>query len=446
MRRRGIQLPSRRRSRLRLAICGLALVAALALPVASATADRGRLDPHFGKQGRTVVPLELEIPKLWYAPQVSAASAPGGETVVAAGSLLIRLRADGRVDTGFATAGFFDASAAFGVPVDIAGIAVDGEGRVVAVATTGPTSQAMILRLTADGTLDPSFGSGGVLSTDFGLPPPIGGPLPAVLSTHVAIDPQGRVLVSGTHLEAIPYCSLFGGYAARLLGDGSLDSSFGSGGVVAFSTTTLSLVEAMGLSSEGSPLLIGRREGCKEIEPPPFSVTQLDGSGVADPAFDSSAAQVGQEMPRGITVDGSGRIIVLEPTGVFRLLPSGRPDPAFGRRGYAAVHIGSRQSKLSGVAVTPGEGLVLTGTFVHYWEGRPEPRRRAVLIRLGSRGRQDMRLGRGGVVRAAYGKPSNVAGREVLLDRHGEATVVGLVRNQRLPTGQGVALFRFQLR
>ncbi len=57
-----------------------------------------------------------------------------------------------------------------------------------------------------------------------------------------------------------------------------------------------------------------------------------------------------------------------------------------------------------------------------------------------------MRLGRGGVARFAYGKPSNVSGRGVLLNRDGEATVVGLVRNQRLPTGQGVALFRFQLR
>src|SRR4029453_14887797 len=79
-----------------------------------------------------------------------------------------------------------------------------------------------------DGTLDRSFGAGGKVSTDFGL---LQQGYSFALAHSLALQPDGRIVVAGE--------ATFGTFnaqadfaLARYNSDGTLDSSFGTGGKV----------------------------------------------------------------------------------------------------------------------------------------------------------------------------------------------------------------------
>ncbi|HNN47780.1 MAG TPA: delta-60 repeat domain-containing protein, partial [Marmoricola sp.] len=102
-------------------------------------------------------------------------------------------------------------------------IAVYPDGRfVVAGAAKGNplvdnTYQFGVVRFNADGTRDSSFGTDGVVLTNNGLFHD--------RATAVVIQPDGKIVVSG-------YCFGDDFFTIRLNQNGSLDSSFGSGGKV----------------------------------------------------------------------------------------------------------------------------------------------------------------------------------------------------------------------
>ena len=83
--------------------------------------------------------------------------------------MVARLNADGSFDTTFGDAGWVRADV--GPHDDLPrAVAVQADGRIVVAAQlsapTGPPDFAL-LRYLADGTLDPTFGTGGVLRVDF---------------------------------------------------------------------------------------------------------------------------------------------------------------------------------------------------------------------------------------------------------------------------------------
>jgi uncharacterized delta-60 repeat protein len=101
------------------------------------------------------------------------------------------------------------------------GLAVQPDGRIVvfgtAIVGTFPNSswEFVVMRLSASGALDPTFGSGGRVR--FGFP---GGD--EIAGGGVEIDPQGRIVVVGYHDEDA--------VIARLLPGGALDPSFAGSG------------------------------------------------------------------------------------------------------------------------------------------------------------------------------------------------------------------------
>ena len=107
------------------------------------------------------------------------------------------------------------------------GVVVQPDGRIVAsgfalvAAGEGTDTVFMTARYLVDGTLDPSFGTGGIVHTDF----------PEErhdASRGVILQPDGKLVVHGNT----------GGHmaAARYLSDGSLDTSFGGDGTVVLLT------------------------------------------------------------------------------------------------------------------------------------------------------------------------------------------------------------------
>jgi uncharacterized delta-60 repeat protein len=97
----------------------------------------------------------------------------------------------------------------------------DGKLIVVGATSTDYTSKFAIGRFNADGSLDATFGNGGKVFTAFGY---------SGAARCVAVQGDGRILVAGS---AIASDDARSGFAlARYLADGSLDRAFGQDGLV----------------------------------------------------------------------------------------------------------------------------------------------------------------------------------------------------------------------
>src|SRR5438046_7444429 len=109
-------------------------------------------------------------------------------------------------------------------------VAVQSDGKLVVVGQTYKnndysTEDFAVARYNTDGTLDTTFGRGGKVRTDF--------PGLAAVPSSVVIQPDGKIVVAG---GAFPLFTFLGDFkVVRYNPNGSLDRSFGSGGIV---TTT----------------------------------------------------------------------------------------------------------------------------------------------------------------------------------------------------------------
>lgn len=104
-------------------------------------------------------------------------------------------------------------------------VAVQSDGKIVTAgtrSTDAPTSDSVIIRYNADGTLDPSFDFDGVVI------------LPLSTSVEeansVAIASDGKIVVAGYAYNNATTGGDF--FVLRLNANGSLDTSFGNGGKV----------------------------------------------------------------------------------------------------------------------------------------------------------------------------------------------------------------------
>ena len=136
-----------------------------------------------------------------------------------------RLTAAGALDASFGAGGKFTAD--FGDFQDFAqSVLTDAQGRIVLAVTSnqgGPTgADFVVARLTAAGTLDASFGTGGKATVDFGGT--------SDFAFDVAVNSEGGIVVVGHSSQGGSTGSDFG--VARLTAAGVLDSSFGTGGKV----------------------------------------------------------------------------------------------------------------------------------------------------------------------------------------------------------------------
>lgn len=123
---------------------------------------------------------------------------------------IVRVSADGKLDTTFAENGTLVFAESYGLGGRSA-VTVQADGKIIVAGTSNTLDAATVLRLNADGSFDTSFGDNGIahpaLGTDEGYS-----------ARGVAVQEDGKIVVVGQ-----------GGYAiTRLNADGSLDTTFGS--------------------------------------------------------------------------------------------------------------------------------------------------------------------------------------------------------------------------
>jgi uncharacterized delta-60 repeat protein len=133
-------------------VVGLLALLLVAPPAALAKAHPGQLDTKFGGQGRVLVPfpaenpgtagVKYEVPFQFTPGHVQMALAPGGKIVIAGSTQLVRLLANGKLDRSFGTNGIVKIERPAGQSFVLADLAVDSKGRVLLAGSARPQPSA----------------------------------------------------------------------------------------------------------------------------------------------------------------------------------------------------------------------------------------------------------------------------------------------------------------
>jgi len=164
-----MHIPSRRPRIRRWLVAVAGLLAWQLAAAGAAAAASGQLDPSFGGDGKVTTDfngqaganaLVLQDGKL-----VAAGSGWNGTTTDFA---LARYRQDGALDRTFGTRGRVTTD--FGTGSQATALVVQADGKLVAAGTVSNDTGGdfALARYRRDGALDPAFGTGGKVTTDFG--------------------------------------------------------------------------------------------------------------------------------------------------------------------------------------------------------------------------------------------------------------------------------------
>lgn len=237
----------------------------------------GRLDRGFGGDGTV---LEAGDPPFRFGSPNGMVLQPDGK-ILLAGTLawepetqieVLRLNADGSVDRSYGEGGVAR------VPIPDAYISIPAralalhEGKLIVAA--GGSGGALLARFNADGSLDRSFGGDGTATTDR-----VGS------ADELAVQPDGRIL-------------LVGDWIVRLLADGSHDPSFGDGGLVRLPAGVSA--NAISLLGEGRMLLAGLLAEDASSAPRDFALVRLLPDGGLDPTLGAGAGFVATDVAGGL--------------------------------------------------------------------------------------------------------------------------------------------------
>jgi uncharacterized delta-60 repeat protein len=143
---------------------------------------------------------------------------------------VVRLNNDGTLDNSFGTGG--KVVTAIGADNDdnyAQSLVIDSDGKIVVVGLSeslGDYANVTLARYNTDGSLDTSFGTGGIVMTD------VSGTTESDSARDVVLDKNGRIVITGSIDRVIGTSVETDLLVARFNNDGSLDTSFGTGGKV----------------------------------------------------------------------------------------------------------------------------------------------------------------------------------------------------------------------
>jgi uncharacterized delta-60 repeat protein len=219
----------------------------------------------------------------------------------------------------------------------------------------------------AAGKLDPSFGTGGKVVTDFGVS--------FSDAFSVAVQPDGRIVVAGeASAPTDANSTIFG--LARYNSDGSLDASFGSGGKVTTSFSQgASQGEALALQQDGKIVAAGLVQLSSDHTL--FAIARYNSNGALDPGFGAGGQAtvdfgVGLNFANAIAIQADGKIVLAGQAlyitsngqsqfGLARLSPEGTLDLSFGNGGMVTGPSISAINAAKGLAIQPDGKIVVSG-------------------------------------------------------------------------------------
>ena len=385
-------------------------------------ATDGSLDSSFGVGGKVTTQFEDVLQA------ISGVTIQSDGKIVAAASAcgyfgVVRYNADGSLDTGFGDGG---ESTAVGCG-SAASVALQSDGQIVAlgnvVVTQGDTNDIAVARFNTDGSLDSSFATDGIATLGFpggvnyaysvatqadgklvvtgyvddanftlvrynsdgSLDASFGNDGEAILhfddgwgaATSVAIEADGKIVVAGYAWTDSSYSTYYDFAVARFNADGSLDTGFGTDGVV---TTDFNggndYAYGLAIQPDGKIVVAGyAADGSTGDD---FALARYNTDGSLDTGFGSGGKVTtdfagGNDHASSVVIQSDGKIVAAgyaadgsthNDFALARYDANGSLDTAFGTGGKVTTDFAGGNDQASSVAIQP-DGRNCCGRLRH---------------------------------------------------------------------------------
>ncbi len=296
-------------------------------------------------------------------------------------------------------------------------VVIQGDGKIVVAGETqssdGSVNRFAVARFNSNGTLDTTFGVGGKVTTEF-FGVTFGGV--RELADVILLQPDGKIVVAGVAIQGakLPVQSAL----ARYNPNGSLDSTFGSGGKVVLQS--IGMISALALLSDGQILALNNTGSIAQFNASgaPVSVTSgtiaaRANTGVS--AFESSGKFVIAGSAQGVTRhDIDVTMVGFNPTGSIDHTFS---NPVFDFTGENTISSDSAQV----VAVQP-DGKIVVGGLTFNTLGSVFG-----VARVNTNGTLDSTFGSGGVLTTRFEGSDQVS--SILIQTDGKILAIGQAIN-----------------
>lgn len=244
------------------------------------------------------------------------------------------------------------------------GVVIQQDGKIVVAGVTAPTSNdlaILVVRYLEDGSLDPDFGTDGILTINLSSD--------WENANAIGIFPNGKLVVGGGAYAS----SSDGGYAALIVlnEDGTLDTGFGSNGVLLISSPSgIPAITSLAVQSDEKILATGRWKDGIYYD---LFISRVDTNGFFDPDFSDDGMVVisvsgNNDFPHKIITQPDSKIVVAGTTNfttqmnfVLRCETDGTLDSSFAMDGISAFTFDQYAGGCEGIAIQSDGKFVLSG-------------------------------------------------------------------------------------
>lgn len=283
------------------------------------------------------------------------------------GIYTVRLNANGTLDYTFGYKGGIFTT----VPGETFGsvggnIALQADGKIVVLGSTFSSpdvaDKVVLVRYNANGTPDTSFGAGGTVITTVGTN--------LINNRELLFQPDGKILAAG-HAN---FSGNINAYVARYNIDGTLDTGFGTNGIVGVDiNNNFNKVGRMALQPDGKIVVNGENFNNPGDAVISSSIFRLDVNGAVDTTFGTNGFVI---IPAANSNEGVGKTLALQQNGkiltaahrsgtfaTLRYNSNGTIDNSFGSNGVVTTVVGSNPGAdgISSLAVQTDGKIVAAG-------------------------------------------------------------------------------------
>jgi len=295
---------------------------------------------HFGVVQLTII-LTLAASVLWLSVSRAALPPPG--------SLDPNFGSGGTVSTSFGSEGICNA------------VLVQVDQKIVAIGAGLNAQQKRVFalaRYNTDGSPDSGFGTGGQVTTD-----PGGVDQQALAG---ALQTDGKIVAAGlmSTVSGQPEVEFA---LVRYNTDGSVDTNFGSSGIVLTPIRSFSEAQAVAIQADGKIVAAGFIVDSHVTGQESVAIARYMTDGSLDPGFGSAGIVIidfaGGGEASAIQIQPDHKIVLGGNTDngpVFRLNADGSMDTGFGAQGFATSVISGQTLFCNGIALQ-GDGKIVAG-------------------------------------------------------------------------------------
>ena len=245
----------------------------------------GSLDNTFNDSGFITTPIGTGA-------QINSVALQSNGKIIAAGASVVgqpeftlaRYNTNGTLDITFGTDGSGIVLTQIGLHAVINQICIQPDDKIVAVGYTfSGMNKIIIARYNSDGSLDRTFGSSGIVSTEIGSD---------VRANSVALQSNGKIIIAGFVIDSDMNKFIVDRYSTN----GALDPAFNVMGYTITQIQNFDRAYSVGLQADGKIVAAGVSHGSDAIQ---FALARYTPSGSLDTTFGVNGVEL-------TTINGSG--------------------------------------------------------------------------------------------------------------------------------------------